>query len=90
MIDTSDVITSAMGTEYLSDLLCALPSYAVVQFNFYDRPAQQGLARDLPGEGRRFTVGGWEWFITPDMLADLRENLGLTTVTVLSLDVEVM
>jgi hypothetical protein len=41
------------------DVLCALPAYVRVKTTTYDGLSTEGQTRDLPGPGRRLTMGGW-------------------------------
>jgi hypothetical protein len=63
--------------ESLIELMCAVPAYTEATFAFADGRTVQGLARDYPRPGRRWTVGGWEWFIN----AGLFERLDIESIT---------
>lgn len=56
--------------EYAAQLLGQLPSGTEVEFTLYNGTLAKGEARDYPRPGRRFTVDGWEWFVTAELLAD--------------------
>ena len=59
---------NAMNADYMADLLGTLPNYTEATFTTLNGKTYRGIARDLPKAGRRWTVEGWEWFITPDTL----------------------
>ena len=55
--------------ELLAELLGALPSGTTATFTLVNGETVRGEARDYPrGPGRRWTVGGWEWFIDAALL----------------------
>ena len=76
---TSPVV-ARMDDDYMAAFLCSLPSDARVTIEITYGRDQELMARDRPGEGRRFTnlTSGTEWFITPESL----NNLGVIAVHV--------
>jgi hypothetical protein len=70
-----------MNYEHVANVLCALPSGTEVIITTYNG-TYNGMARDYPGMGRRYTVNFAEWFITPEAL----ENLSVTAVKVYEFD----
>lgn len=75
-----------MGTGYLLEVLCALPSYVEVEFVRSDGSVCRGLTRDLPRAGRRCTVEGWEWFLTEDLF----DNIDIIEVRVQGMNLTVV
>lgn len=71
-----------MNYDHVARTLCALPSGTKATITVHTGKTLKGEARDRPTEGRRWTVDGWEWFITPESL----ENVGVTKVTVEAFD----
>ena len=71
-----------MNYEHVANVMCALPSGTKAEITVYTGKTLKGEARDFPGEGRRWTVDFFEWFITPESL----ENLGVTKVAVEAFD----
>lgn len=70
-----------MNYEHVANVLCALPSGTEITVTTF-RDTHNGMARDYPGAGRRYTMNFTEWFITPKAL----ENLGVTSVKVHGFD----
>jgi len=58
----------AMHRDYIAQLLGTLPSYTEATFTNSRDESYVGIARDLPKNGRRWTVNGSEWFITAETL----------------------
>jgi hypothetical protein len=60
-----------MNPDYIADLLGTLPTYTEATFTTMNGRTYRGIARDLPKNGRRWTVDGSEWFITAEALRNL-------------------
>jgi hypothetical protein len=75
--------TVQMSPEYLTRLLTAVPAYTTATFVTDRGDKLMGMARDMPrmdGSERRWTVNGWEWFLTPDTF----RNVGIVGVEVIT------
>ncbi len=59
-------------------VLCSLPSYVKVELALDNGRTVEGQTRDLPREGRRLTMGGFEWFCDQESF----ERAGVVGVTV--------
>ena len=64
-----------LSAERISDIMCAVPSYTEAQITFTNGKTVKGLARDYPGEGRRWTIDFFEWFITPEVVANAIQSV---------------
>ena len=59
-----------MDATFLAELMCIVPSGTEAQITLCNGKTVKGMARDYPRPGRRWTVDGWEWFISSHSLDD--------------------
>lgn len=58
--------TTEVSPHYLAPIMQTVPAYTEATITMTNGTVVTGLARDMPttdGSPRRWTVGGWEWFI---------------------------
>lgn len=80
--------TVSMSPEYLNNLLASVPAYTTATFVTDRGNKLMGMARDMPRlDTRRWTVNGWEWFLTPDTFRNVGivgvENISFPNVRVI-------
>ena len=66
---------NTISAQRISDIMCAVPSYTEAQITFVNGKTAKGLARDMPGQGRRWTIDFFEWFITPEVVENAIQTI---------------